>query len=193
MSSYVHRYARVADGFGQRVREVPPGAWDRPTPCAGWVARDVVGHLVGWVPGFLSSFAGLDVPAVPAGEVDPVAAWLALDEQLRRWLADPAVAERRCDGPGGTTTVGAAIDQLVTNDVLVHTWDLARATGLDDRLDPDEVDGMVEAMEPFDQQLRASGHYGPRVAVHPTASAQDRLLAFLGRDPAWTWAGGTDG
>jgi uncharacterized protein (TIGR03086 family) len=67
--------------------------------------------------------------------------------------------------------------------VLIHTWDLARATGLDETLDADEVHRFVESMEPMDQMLRDSGHYGPRVAVPDDADEQTRLIAFVGRRP----------
>ena len=72
---------------------------------------------------------------------------------------------------------------ICTPDVLIHTWDLARATGLDETLDPDEVQGMADAMEPMDQMLRDSGHFGPRVPVPDDADEQTKLLAFTGRQP----------
>ena len=72
-----------------------------------------------------------------------------------------------------------------TPDVLIHTWDLARAAGLDERLDPDEVHRMlagIETMPPeVDEAMRGSGHYGPRVEVAADADEQTRLLAFMGR------------
>ena len=70
-----------------------------------------------------------------------------------------------------------------TGDVLVHTWDLARATGLDETIDPAMAAGMLAGMEPMDDMLRGSGQFGPRVDIDPTASVQDRLIAFVGRRP----------
>jgi hypothetical protein len=61
--------------------------------------------------------------------------------------------------------------------------DLARATGLDERLDPDAVARMLDGIEPMDEALRSSGHYGPKVEVPEGADEQTRLLAFLGRTP----------
>jgi uncharacterized protein (TIGR03086 family) len=72
---------------------------------------------------------------------------------------------------------------FVLGDVLVHTWDLARATGLDETLDADEVHGMLVGMEPLDEMLRQSGQYGPRVDVPADADEQTRLIAFTGRHP----------
>lgn len=60
---------------------------------------------------------------------------------------------------------------------------LARATGLDETLDADEVHSMYVGMEPMDAALRGSGHFGPRVPAPDDADEQTRLLAFTGRQP----------
>jgi hypothetical protein len=60
---------------------------------------------------------------------------------------------------------------------------LARATGLDETLDADEVHNWVVGMEPTDALLRGSGHYGARAEVTSDADEHTRLLAFLGRHP----------
>ena len=83
----------------------------------------------------------------------------------------------------GRMTIEQAIDMIVTNDVFLHTWDLARATGLDETLDPVETQKMFEAMAPMDEMLRGSGQFGPRVEVPDDADAQTKLIAFIGRDP----------
>jgi hypothetical protein len=72
---------------------------------------------------------------------------------------------------------------LGTTDVLMHTWDLARATGLDDTLDPDEVHNAYTGMLPLDEMLRSSGHYGPKTEVPDDVPEQDKLMAFIGRHP----------
>jgi uncharacterized protein (TIGR03086 family) len=181
--SHAQRFAKVADTFGETVRAVPDDAWDRPAPCEGWVARDVVGHLVEWVPGFFVSFAELDLGPMPSVDDDPVAAWAALDAATRAALADPEIATREFDMPAGHHTVESAVSTFYTPDVLVHTWDLARATGLDERLDPDEVHALFVAMEPMDEMLRGSGQFGARVPVPDDADEQTKLIAFTGRQP----------
>jgi len=80
-------------------------------------------------------------------------------------------------------TVESAIDHLMVGDIVIHTWDLARATGLDETMDPDLVPQMLAGMEPMDEMLRQSGHYGPRVEVPADADVATRLLAFTGRRP----------
>ncbi len=184
MSAYADRYQKVAAAFTERVQAVPPGAWAAPAPCEGWVARDVVRHLVEWLPAFF--FSGtwdVGAPAIPSVDEAPVAAWRALDGAIQAALDDPAVATAERDTRMGRSSFEATLDMICTGDVLIHTWDLARATGLDEALDPDEVHRMLEGVEPMDEALRTSGHYGPRVEVPADADEQARLLAFLGRQP----------
>jgi uncharacterized protein (TIGR03086 family) len=190
MSEISERFARVADAFAARLVAVPPDAWDNPAPCEGWVARDVVRHLVEWVPGpgFLLGAFGVETGPIPSVEEDPAGAWAVVRDAVQRALDDPAVAGRVEDcGPPGRLSLEAAVDMTCTPDVLIHTWDLARATGLDERLDGDEVHRQVadiEALPPeVDEAMRNSGHYGPRVELGAGASEQDRLLAFMGRTP----------
>jgi uncharacterized protein (TIGR03086 family) len=74
---------------------------------------------------------------------------------------------------------------IYTTDVFMHTWDLARGTGQDDRLDPDECAALAAGMESMEEIIRSSGQYGPRVPVPDDADAQTRMLGFIGRDPDW--------
>jgi uncharacterized protein (TIGR03086 family) len=190
MSESSERFGRVAADFAARVAAVPEDAWDAPAPCEGWVARDVVRHLVEWLPGpgFLLGAFDIDTGPIPSVDEDPVGAWTVVQRTIQAALDDPAVAQRVADcGPPGRMSLEAAVDMTCTPDVLVHTWDLARATGLDERLDPDEVHRQVTGIEGLppevDAAMRASGHYGPRVQVPADADEQSRLLAFNGRDP----------
>ena len=183
MSDIAQRYRKVAGGFGDRVRAVPADAWDAPAPCEGWVARDVVGHLVEWLPAYFFQTWDIEPPAAPTVAEDPAGAWFALDRTIQEALDDPAVAGREAETRFGPATFESQVDMICTGDVLIHTWDLARATGLDERLDPDEVRAFLQGAEPMDEALRQSGHYGPKVPVPDDADEQTRLLAFLGRQP----------
>jgi uncharacterized protein (TIGR03086 family) len=177
------RYRKVADQFVARLRAVPDDAWDDPTPCEGWVTRDVVGHLVEWLPAFFFGPWGVGAPAGPPVTDDPVAAWLAVDGAIRAALDDPEIAARERDTPMGPSTFARSIDTICTGDILVHTWDVARAAGLDETLDATEVHRLYVGTLPYDEALRQSGHYGPRVEVADDADEQTKLLAFMGRRP----------
>jgi uncharacterized protein (TIGR03086 family) len=172
----------VAGRFTELVRNADPARWDDPAPVEGWVARDVVRHLVGWLPAFLTGSAGIDLPAGPSVDDDPVAAWTTLADAVQGLLDDPESAARPVKNEHmGEMTVESALSMIWTNDVFMHSWDLARATGQDERLDPERCAGMYEGMLPMDAMLRASGQYGPRVEVPDDADPQTKLLAFIGR------------
>lgn len=176
-------HRRVAGEFTATVEGTAPAAWDLPAPPEGWVARDVVRHLVEWFPAFLREAAGITLPTGPSVDDDPVGAWRAQTEAVQALLDDPAT-ERELDLPHlGRMPLARAIDMIYTGDVFLHRWDLARATGQDETLDPATCAEMLEAMLPMDDALRQSGHYGPRVEVPADADVQTTLLAFIGRTP----------
>ncbi|MDT4962579.1 MAG: hypothetical protein QOF87_2226 [Pseudonocardiales bacterium] len=184
MTAAAEDHRTIAGVFTDRVCGVEPGAWENPAPCDGWAARDVVRHLVEWFPAFLSSSAGVELPTGPPVDDDPVLAWVIHSDGVQALLDDPATQGRvLSDRHLGDLPLDQAVTQFYTNDVFLHTWDLARATGQDERLDPDRCALLLDAMLPMDEALRGSGHYGPRIAVAEDADVQTRLLAFIGRTP----------
>ena len=190
MSGPADEHRRVAGAFTVTVEGVAPGAWDQPAPVDGWVARDVVGHLVEWFPAFLASGSDVRLPPGPSVDDDPVAAWQHQVDAVQAVLDDPATARRMLSNPHiGEVPLDQAVDRFYISDVFMHTWDLARATGQDDRLDPALCADLLAGMEPIDELLRQSGQYGPKVAVPDDADVQARMLGFIGRDPAWTPTG----
>lgn len=182
MSETSERYRNVAGQFTQRLESVPEGAWDNPSPCAGWVARDVVGHLVEWVPGFFSRW-DVEFPPGPSVDDDPLGAWNVVRNTIQAALDDPAVAARESDTPMGRTALERAVGMIVVGDVLIHTWDVARATGLDETLDASEVVKLSAMMQMNDELLRSGGQFGPAVPVPDSADQQTKLIAFSGRHP----------
>lgn len=165
------RFAEFADGAGA-------GAWDAPAPVAGWTAGDVVAHLIEWLPGCL----GRRLPAVDLR--DPAEAWRQRAADVQRLIEDAG------DQPFSNPHVGEfrladAIDRFYTTDVFMHTWDLARSLGKEPALDAARAEELLAGMQPIEDVLRTSGQYGPRVGVPDDASAQDRLMGFIGRDPLW--------
>lgn len=182
MSTAAEEHRLIAGAFTDRVLGVRQGVWDAPAPCQGWVARDVVRHLVEWFPGFLRAGSGVTLPKGPSVDDDPVAAWTVHSNGVQALLDNPATAGHVLADPHvGQLPLDQAVDQFYTADVFLHTWDLARATGQDEHLDPDRCAEMLRGMLPLDDTLRASGHYGARVGVADDADAQTRLLAFIGR------------
>jgi len=183
-SANAERYRRVASGFTQRVSAIHGDSWLLPAPCEGWVALDVVRHLVEWVPPFLADGTGLTLAPGPSVDEDPVAAWLSMSDGIQSLLDDPDKAESSFDHPMvGHHRVDEAVMSFILTDVLIHTWDLARAAGLDETLDAAEIANMFDGIHDVDALLRESGHYGPKIEVAADADVQTQLIAFLGRQP----------
>jgi uncharacterized protein (TIGR03086 family) len=186
--SPAQRHAADVATFTALVESASADDWARPSPVAGWTARDVVEHLVGWSRGFLTG-AGIQLPALDVA-ADPVAAWKQHVADVQAVLDDPA--GRVLSNPHtGDMPVDEAIDQFYSGDVWLHSWDLARALGREVDLGQERCSAALAAMQPIEQLLRDSGQYGPAVPVDDDASPQDQLMAFIGRDPAWGRGDGT--
>lgn len=182
MSSPAAEHRWIAGEFTLTVERTASESWNRPAPPEGWVARDVVRHLLEWFPAFLHGGTGITLPMGPSVDEDPIGAWRTQTDAVQALLDDPSTADREHDLPHiGRMSLGHAIDMIYTGDVFLHRWDLARATGQDETLDPDKCAAMLEGMLPMDEVLRQSGQYGPRVQVPDDADVQTKLLAFIGR------------
>lgn len=178
-------FRRIAAAFTARVDGVDPDGWDADAPCEGWVARDIVRHLVEWVPWWVGEGTDHSVVVTVSVDDDPAAAWAQLRDQLQALLDRPEAERESFDSPmfGGELPLGVATERFVTGDVLVHTWDLARATGQDTSIDADFAAAMYEGMLPMAEVLRQSGHFGPPVEVPDDADVVTKLIAFTGRTP----------
>jgi uncharacterized protein (TIGR03086 family) len=175
-------HREVAATFTQRVEGTTD--WDAPAPVAGWAARDVVRHLVEWLPALLESGAGVTLPVGPSVDDDPVGAWRVHTQGVQALLDDPATAGRVLSNPHlGEVPLPQAVARFYTPDVFMHTWDLATATGQPHGLDQGAAAAMLSGMEPLDEMLRHSGQYGAKVDVPADADAVTRLMGFVGRQP----------
>ncbi len=184
MSDVADRYEKLASAFLSTVRAVPADAWGSLSPCEGWTARDVVRHVVETTVFFAERATG-EPPNVPSVDDGPVAAMEAALGAVSAALADPDVARRTYETPMGESTLEKTIDMFGCGDLLVHRWDVARAVGLDDMLDPDETRRLLERLQAMGDMVRGSGAFGPAVPVPDDADDATKLLGFTGRDPAF--------
>jgi len=181
MTDAAAEYRRRADAFERLVAATPPDRWDSPSPCAGWTAADVVAHVVDYSAQVLDERAGVgDAPRF-ADHARPLDAFRATRAAVERVLDDPATP------PEATRFLRWSI----SFDLPQHGWDLARATGQDATMAPEEVELIWGSGDPIEFEKafgwqRANGWYGPVVAVPDDAPLQDRVLGRLGRDPHWS-------
>lgn len=180
MSETSARYARLSQALADKIAAVATDGWERPSPCEGWTARDVVGHVV-QTQGMFLGFVGEELGDIPSVTDDPAAAWDAARAKVQARLDDPAGATAEFEGFTGRSTFEAAVDRFLNSDLVMHGWDLARATGLDERMEPEDVARVHQYMEGMGEALRGPQAFGPALDAPAGAGDQERLLAFLGR------------
>lgn len=182
MTDVAARYRKLATAFTDRVAGVPPERWADPSPCEGWTALDVVRHVVDTEASFLSR-VDRQLDEVPSVDDDPLAAWTTVRDVVQGALDDPAVAATSYESHFGPTTFEATVDRFYNMDLVIHGWDLARATGQDERIDPEELRRVAVDAEALGDSLRMPGVCGPAIEVPADADEQSRVLGFLGRQP----------
>lgn len=173
MDSISDIWSLAADKWDEVVTQVGDDDWDKATPCDGWTVRELVDHAMFW--------QGRGGNVFGAGVGDD-ADWATLKPALAAALADPANLEGNAEALGGTPK--QAVAGLITADLLVHSWDLAKAIGADATLPDAAVTSTLMGLQRLpDEMLRSERMFGPAVEVGDDASAQDRLIAFVGRTP----------
>lgn len=179
MSEIKERITGLVAGFDARVQAAPADAWSNPAPCEGWAARDVVVHVADNLLRVGGGLQGQQLTPVAADE-DIVAAWDRARDAFAAAIADADLAVE-VPGPMGPMAAEDLIGRFVANDVLVHTWDLARATGGDEQLPAEIVERAYSGLKPIGDMLRRPGVFGPAVEAPEGADLQTEFLAFLGR------------
>jgi uncharacterized protein (TIGR03086 family) len=196
MSGIADRYRRHADAFERKLAAVRPDQWSNQSPCEAWNARDVVDHIV-TMHGVMLRPIGRDLSPAPAVSDDPLGAFQAARADVEAVLDDPELAGAESNTPNGPMTVEQQIDEVISDDLVLHGWDLARATGQDDAMEPEDVERLwsITAAIPPEllEKYRTPGAFGPGVEVFgpefevsEDAPLQDRLLGLIGRDPGWS-------
>jgi uncharacterized protein (TIGR03086 family) len=182
----VDKFQRSLDGFDQRVAAVRDDQWQAPTPCSEWDVRALVGHVTSeqlWAPSMLAGRTMAEVGDRFDGDVlgdDPRAAW----REAAAGAREAAASSKALDGMVHVSYGDVPAERYLTEmtlDAVVHAWDLARATGGDERLDPELVELALALVEPNLELLAASGLFGAPLEVPAGADPQTRLLALLGR------------
>ena len=185
-------FERAVTSTAEIVKETPAGRLNARTPCPEWDVRALLNHVIGtlWLAQALFSDQAPRHPMAPGG-LPP--ADLAGDDPAAAY-AQASAAALAAAGAGDALTrlhvtplgemPGPGLAGFATLDILVHGWDLARATG-----QPADLDGRLAAhMLEFAQQALATpesraGRIGPAVTVAWDAPVTERLVGFLGRQP----------
>ncbi len=179
MSEVSERYSTIADGFAERAAAITPDQWSIPTPCTEWTVRDLVAHVVGTHRGVRATLGG-EAEKVDS-EGDLVEAFTDARASIESALADPEQSATAIGGMFGEQPFESLVGRLLCSDTLVHTWDLARATGQDEQLDPVAVERCIEFLTPIGEAIRRPGGFASEITPPEGSDDQTRLLNFCGR------------
>ena len=174
----VELFAGAATRAAELARSVVDDQRSLPTPCSEWDVAALLEHMAGGMAYVHGALGTVDSASAVWPAEAAVAACVAA-------LGRPGALEGRCMSPAGfewsvgEAAAGTAMDQLI------HTWDLAVALDVDRALDPELAEVIASMFLPAMPEVgRQAGFVGPEVTVPEGASAQDRLLGAMGRDPS---------
>src|SRR5579864_3300325 len=178
-------FRRASDNYVRLAREVSPSQWAATTPCAEWDVRALVNHVAGeylWVPELLAGRTIADVGSRLDGDLlgeDPLEALVSAARDAQAAAREDDALTRVVhlsfgDVPGAEYLKQMAIDSVI------HSWDLARAIGMDEQLDPELVDFAYGELLQVAEGWRAGGAFGPAKQA-ADGSKQSKLLALTGR------------
>ncbi|MEU5880693.1 TIGR03086 family metal-binding protein [Spirillospora sp. NPDC047279] len=175
-------FVSALDVFEAVLTSVPPDRWDSPSPCEGWSAIDVAGHIIGGILTIEARAAGRTPPEVghDLAPDDPLAAWHAARSAAMAALTSEALNRKVRLAFDHEVTVAQWLEQYPL-ELLVHSWDLAQATGQPIGLPADLVGPALQTAEQFAPHGREAGMLGPERPVPADADPQTRLLALFGR------------
>ncbi len=174
----IQRFTALVNDFDARVQAAPADSWGNAAPCEGWTAADVVSHITANMNGITAGLTGTEAVAPDASQ--PVATWNAARTTLLDAINSHDLSTNIA-GPFGPMPAAQVIGRFISTDMLVHTWDLARAVGGDEQISAAAVEGAYSGLKPMDAMLRSPGMFGPKVEAAEGDDLQTEFLKFLGR------------
>jgi uncharacterized protein (TIGR03086 family) len=187
-------FGPMARGIALLAANVGDDRLTGPTPCPEYRVRNLLGHLLGLSTAFrdaarkdLGPTTGTN-PGSFLPDVDDAGEWRErlpeqLDEMAAAWR-DPAAWEGMTQA-GGVSLPGAVAGRVALNELTVHGWDLARATGQPYAPDQVALESSLAMLAPLADAGPGESPFGPAVPVAEDAPLLDRVIALSGRNPAW--------
>jgi uncharacterized protein (TIGR03086 family) len=171
---------------GRTIDGIRPDQLHAPTPCHDWDVHAVLAHVIGATASLAATARRQPQPTLegdPVGD-DPAAAYAAVTADTYAAWQEPGALDGMVTLPIGVEVPATVAAGISFFDVLVHGWDLAKATGQDATLDPALAEAAIAVTAGLvTDDIRGVVGFGPAVEVAADASPTDRLVAFLGRQP----------
>jgi len=179
------RFDRAAATATTVVEAITPQQYDDPTPCSNWNVRQLLNHLTGGTKIFTVMVTGGQPVDRTADHVGPdhAASFRTAVADLRAALAADGALDGVYAGPLGEAS-GTMLARMRTNEMMVHGWDLARATGQSTDLDPELAAECIEDIRRVQESGRAQPMFAPMQDAPADATVADRLAAAAGRTVA---------
>jgi uncharacterized protein (TIGR03086 family) len=178
------------------VEQVPDDLLDGPTPCPAYTLGDLLDHVSGFALAFTAAARKATVPGSPdraSGDASRLGNdWRSrvpreLDALAEAWR-DPA-AWTGATRAGGVDLPGEIAGLVALDELVVHGWDVARASGQTYACDGDLLEAVHEFVAPLaqpGQEAMRDGIFGPAIRVPGDAPLLDRVIGLTGRDPTWS-------
>ncbi|MEM7091825.1 MAG: TIGR03086 family metal-binding protein [Actinomycetota bacterium] len=172
---HIDIWNQSADAFTQRYDAISAEQWNADTPCEGWCVQDLVDHAVGVQIQFAGGLVGAEIPEG--------ADWPTARDAIRAKLDAGGALDGMTEMPPMGTVPKMVPFGIAASDLVIHTWDLARAIGADETLPPAAVAATHAGLQRFPPEaMRGAGMFGDEVAGADADDAQTQMLKFSGRD-----------
>lgn len=174
----VARVTSLVRDFDARVQAAPAASWANAAPCDGWTATDVITHVATNLSRLTAALT--QQAPVPFDAADLLPSWNSGRDAFLAALASGDLSTP-IPGPVGEMPAEQMIGRFIATDVLIHTWDLARAVGGDERLDPVAVSGAFSGLKLIADGMRGPRRFADAVAPNADDDEQTQFLKFSGR------------
>lgn len=187
MPNPVELFEKATTGLNKILDGIKQNQIDTQTPCSDWKVKGLLDHVIGGASHLNTSLAGKAGEASPPPSESDLAklsaSYRSVVAEVLKKAAGPSALEVQVATPAGEMSA-AQFMGILSLDNLVHTWDLAKATGQNTRLDPALTETCYGMFVPgLIDMARPHGAFGPPVSVPDSASTQDKLLGYTGRQP----------
>jgi uncharacterized protein (TIGR03086 family) len=186
MTDITELHRRAVDGMTARISDIKDTRWSSATPCSDWDLRDLVNHVTSeclWTAPLMAGKTVAEIGDVFDGDVlgtDPKSSWDAAARGAVEAISVPGALTRSVHLSFGDFPGDEYVRQMFA-DMLIHSWDVARATGGDELLDQELVSACAAWFVEMEDAYRGAGVIGPRAHIADEADEQTRLLAAFGR------------
>lgn len=178
-------YRSAVRQFDGRVRAVAPAQWTSSTPDDDWDVQRLVRHVVNVQNRFAGGVSGHRTTATQASGAELVDAWASASaasvgvfEGVPDWSMPAPL-------PTGVPGTLEELGWLLTADLTIHAWDLARAVNAPDEFPNDLIGALLERVKASGDRWFRPEAFAPAIPVPGCTDDLTELLALSGRNRWW--------